>query len=32
VLGAWDHVGWLCRQHDDEVTLECFSLARRYGT
>lgn len=32
VLGAWEGVGWLCRQHDSDLTLECFSLAHRYGT
>ena len=32
VLGAWDRVGWLGRQCDHEITLECFSLAHRYGT
>ena len=32
VLGAWERCGWLCRQQDGETTLECFSLARRYGT
>jgi len=32
VLGAWEQCGWLCRQQDEQVNLECFSLARRYGT
>jgi UDP-2,3-diacylglucosamine hydrolase len=32
VLGAWERCGWLCRQHDQHFNLECFSLARRYGT
>lgn len=32
VLGAWERCGWLCRQQDDALSLECFSLARRYGT
>ncbi len=32
VLGAWERCGWLCRQIDNRFALECFSLARRYGT
>lgn len=32
VLGAWEHCGWLLRQQDATLQLECFSLARRYGT
>jgi len=32
VTGAWEKCGWLCRQVGDELKLECFSLARRYGT
>ena len=32
VLGAWERCGWLCRQQDQQFSLECFSLARRYGT
>ena len=32
VTGAWERCGWLCRQQDDAFQLECFSLARRYGT
>ena len=32
VLGAWERCGWLCRQQDQRFSLECFSLARRYGT
>ena len=32
VLGAWEGCGWLCRQQTEEFELECFSLARRYGT
>ncbi len=32
VTGAWELCGWLCRQHDQQFQLECFSLARRYGT
>ena len=32
VLGAWEACGWLCRQQTAEFELECFSLARRYGT
>ncbi len=32
VMGAWERCGWLCRQRDETLTLECFSLARRYGT
>ncbi len=32
VTGAWERCGWLCRQQQAEFTLECFTLARRYGT
>ena len=32
VTGAWEQCGWVCRQNDDDLRLECFSLARRYGT
>ena len=32
VTGAWERCGWLCRQQDQQLRLECFSLARRYGT
>ncbi len=32
VTGAWEICGWLCRQREDAFQLECFSLARRYGT
>ncbi len=32
VTGDWDRVGWLCRQTGDTLQLECFSLARHYGT
>ena len=32
VLGDWMRCGWLCRKDDANVRLECFSLARRYGT
>ena len=32
VLGSWERCGWLCRQHQQHFSLECFSLARRYGT
>ena len=32
VMGAWERCGWLCRQQQDVLSLECFSLARRYGT
>jgi len=32
VTGAWELCGWLCRQQDTQFQLECFSLARRYGT
>ena len=32
VLGAWERCGWLCRQRGEAFRLECFSLARRYGT
>ncbi|MEM7098349.1 MAG: UDP-2,3-diacylglucosamine diphosphatase [Pseudomonadota bacterium] len=30
VLGAWEKCGWLCRQRNHTLQLECFSLARRY--
>ena len=30
VLGAWERCGWLCRQFNNTLHLECFSLARRY--
>ena len=32
VLGAWERCGWLIRQQHDALQLECFSLARHYGT
>lgn len=32
VLGAWERVGWLARQQEQQLQLEAFSLARRYGT
>lgn len=32
VLGAWERCGWLLRQSGTQLQLECFSLARRYGT
>lgn len=32
VTGAWERCGWLCRQRDEQLQLECFSLARHYGT
>lgn len=32
VLGAWERCGWLCRQQNQQVSLECFTLARHYGT
>jgi len=32
VTGAWERCGWLCRQRGNQLQLECFSLARRYGT
>lgn len=32
VLGDWGPCGWLCRQIDDNFTLECFNLAHRYET
>jgi UDP-2,3-diacylglucosamine hydrolase len=32
VTGAWERCGWLCRQRDQQLHLECFSLARHYGT
>ena len=32
VLGAWERCGWLLRQLDGNLQLECFSLVRRYGT
>ena len=31
VLGAWEQCGWLARQTDRQLTLECFTLAARYG-
>ena len=30
VLGAWERCGWLCRQTNDELRLECFSLSKPY--
>ena len=30
VTGAWEIVGWLARQNNDQISLEGFSLARRY--
>ncbi|MEM7079841.1 MAG: UDP-2,3-diacylglucosamine diphosphatase [Pseudomonadota bacterium] len=30
VLGDWERCGWLCRQTDGRLQLECFSLARHY--
>ena len=32
VLGPWERCGWLCRQRDKNFELQCFSLARHYGT
>jgi UDP-2,3-diacylglucosamine hydrolase len=32
VLGAWERCGWLVRQRDQQLQLECFTLARRYET
>ena len=32
VTGAWERCGWLCRQQGADLTLECFTLAHRYGT
>ena len=32
VLGAWEQCGWLARQTDKQLSLECFTLAGRYGT
>ncbi|XOV81840.1 MAG: UDP-2,3-diacylglucosamine diphosphatase [bacterium] len=32
VTGAWERCGWLARQHDKVLQLECFSLAHRYGS
>ena len=32
VLGAWERCGWLCRQQTTQFELQCFSLARHYGT
>lgn len=32
VNGAWERCGWLVRQQDQSLALECFSLAHRYGT
>ena len=31
VTGAWERCGWLCRQQAQQLRLECFTLARRYG-
>jgi len=31
VTGAWEINGWLCRQQDDQLQLECFNLATHYG-
>ena len=30
VLGAWERCGWMLRQNDAQLSLECFTLARRY--
>ena len=32
VLGTWERCGWLCRQQNTQFELQCFSLARHYGT
>jgi len=32
VLGAWEHCGWLAREHEGIIDLECFALTDRYGT
>ncbi|MCR9258280.1 MAG: UDP-2,3-diacylglucosamine diphosphatase [Pseudomonadaceae bacterium] len=32
VTGAWERCGWLARQIDEALWLECFSLAHRYGS
>ena len=32
VLGSWERCAWICWQTDSVFELECFSLARRYGT
>jgi len=32
VTGAWERCGWLARQQDEALWLECFSLAHRYGS
>ena len=32
VLGAWERCGWLVRQTDSQLDLECFSLAHHYGS
>jgi UDP-2,3-diacylglucosamine hydrolase len=32
VTGAWERCGWLARQQDEVLWLECFSLAHRYGS
>ena len=32
VTGAWERCGWLARQQDEALRLECFSLAHRYGS
>ncbi len=31
VLGAWERCGWLARQVDDAVQLECFCVTQPYG-
>lgn len=30
VTGAWETCGWACRQHDNSLSLECFSLRQPY--
>ena len=32
VTGAWEKNGWLCRQQNNQLQLECFNLAVRYET
>ncbi len=32
VLGAWEYCGWLAREHEGTIDLECFALTGHYGT
>ncbi len=31
VMGAWEINGWLCRQQNNQLQLECFNLGGHYG-